>query len=178
MSGSAPWAAIAEQHRAARIPKVADPLLRASRMDFDNYLPEDILVKVDRASMLHSLEVRSPFLDHRLIEFAFGRVPSRLKASSSRRKILLKRLCTRVLPREFNLQRKQGFSIPLADWLRRDPWRAFFNETLLHHADSAFDKTFVRHLLDGHMRGRDNSERLFALVMFEMWRRRYGVSMV
>jgi asparagine synthase (glutamine-hydrolysing) len=68
-------------------------------MDFENYLAEDILVKVDRASMLHSLDIRTPFLDHRLIEFAFGKVPSRLKATESDRKILLKELAARVLPR-------------------------------------------------------------------------------
>jgi len=73
-------------------------LQRATRTDFENYLPEDILVKVDRASMLASLEVRAPFLDYRILEFAFGKVPSRLKADTAERKILLKRLCAKILP--------------------------------------------------------------------------------
>ena len=64
-------------------------------MDFENYLAEDILVKVDRASMLNSLEVRAPLLDYRVIEFAFGRVPSELKATVSGRKLLLKKLASR-----------------------------------------------------------------------------------
>jgi asparagine synthetase B (glutamine-hydrolysing) len=69
-----------------------DLLQRATRMDFANYLAEDILVKVDRASMLNSLELRAPLLDYRLIEFAFGKVPSHLKATAQDKKILLKRL--------------------------------------------------------------------------------------
>ena len=77
----------AEGIREQRFPETNELLQRASRMDFANYLPEDILVKVDRSSMLNSLEVRSPLLDYRIIEFAFGRVPSRLKPSSGQRKI-------------------------------------------------------------------------------------------
>lgn len=64
-------------------------------MDFENYLVEDILVKVDRASMLNSLEIRAPFLDYRLIEFAFSEIPSSLKATKNQKKILLKKICTK-----------------------------------------------------------------------------------
>src|SRR3954464_6681734 len=78
-------------------------------MDFENYLPEDILVKVDRASMLVSLETRAPFLDFRICEFAFGKVPSRLKASSTERKILLKRLCARSFHRNLTPTENRGF---------------------------------------------------------------------
>ena len=81
------WSLRAEGIREQRFPETNELLQRATRMDFANYLPEDILVKVDRSSMLNSLEVRSPLLDYRIIEFAFGRVPSRLKASSGQRKI-------------------------------------------------------------------------------------------
>jgi len=74
-------------------------------MDFSNFMADGILVKVDRASMLNSLEVRSPLLDQRMIEFAFGKVPSRLKTAPTEKNILLKRLCSRLLPPEFDLQR-------------------------------------------------------------------------
>ena len=171
------WELAAERIRDERIPCAADLLQRATRMDFGNYLAEDILVKVDRASMLNSLEVRAPLLDYRLIEFAFGQVPSRLKATAGSRKVLLKKLATRILPREFDQQRKQGFSIPLAAWLRSDPWKAFFRETLLGPASTVFDRAAVSDLLDGQARGRANSERLFALVLFELWRREYRISM-
>lgn len=153
-----------------------DLLERATRTDFRLYLAEDILVKVDRASMLHSLEIRAPFLDYRVIEFAFGKVPSCLKATSAARKILTKRLAARLLPREFDLERKQGFSIPLDTWLQNGAWRQTFEEVLLSNQDGIFDHRFVNSLLDGQTKGRSNGERLFALVLFELWRREYKVS--
>lgn len=152
-------------------------LQRATRLDFENYLPEDILVKVDRASMLNSLELRAPFLDHRIVEFAFGRVPSSLKATSTSRKILPKLLGDRILPREFDQHRKRGFSIPLQLWLQEGPWKIFFRDTLLADRDSPFDQRFVGRLFDGQAAGRSNSGRLFALVFFELWRREFGVSL-
>ena len=177
MAGQGNWEPAAERVREQRVPKATDLLQRATRMDFANYLAEDILVKVDRASMLNSLEVRAPLLDFRLIEFAFAKVPSRLKATASSRKVLLKKLAARILPREFDQQRKQGFSIPLASWLQSGPWKALFRETLLGSDDALFDRKTVTKLLAGQMKGRVNSERLFALVLFELWRREYRVSM-
>ena len=123
--------AVAEEIRSERIPDAADLLQRATRMDFENYLAEDILVKVDRASMLNSLEVRAPLLDYRVIEFAFGKVPSALKATASGRKLLLKKLAATLLPPGFDARRKQGFSIPLASWLRDRSWHEFFRDVLL-----------------------------------------------
>jgi asparagine synthase (glutamine-hydrolysing) len=158
-----------------RVPVLPDLLQRATRMDFANYLAEDILVKVDRASMLSSLEVRAPLLDYRLIEFAFGKVPSHLKATVQDKKILLKRLTTRLLPPEFDRQRKQGFSIPLAEWLKGGPFRDLFH-SVLYNSSSMFDQKAVHELVKGQDRGRSNSERLFSLVLFELWRREYGVS--
>ncbi|MCF8196955.1 MAG: asparagine synthase (glutamine-hydrolyzing) [Polynucleobacter sp.] len=150
-------------------------LERATRMDFQNYLAEDILVKVDRASMLNSLEMRAPFLDYRLINFAFEKVPPALKATAVDKKIILKRLTTKLLPPEFDRQRKQGFSIPLAAWLKKGPFRDLFYETLLH-PDCIFNRKVVIDLLSNQDRGYANSERLFALVMFELWRKAYHVS--
>lgn len=177
MAGHGAWELVAERIRDERIPVSADLLQCATRMDFGNYLAEQILVKVDRASMLNSLEVRAPLLDYRLIEFAFGKVPSHLKATVNSRKLLLKKLAARVLPREFDRQRKQGFSIPLAAWLRSGPWKAFFRETLLGSDGAVFDHDQVSKLLAGQAKGRVNSERLFALVLFELWRREYRISM-
>jgi asparagine synthase (glutamine-hydrolysing) len=168
------WQTPADKIRRTRVPATPDLLQRGTRMDFENYLPEDILVKVDRASMLASLETRAPFLDFRIAEFAFGKVPSRLKASSNERKILLKRLCKKVLPPEFNADRKQGFSLPLPVWLKAGPWRDFFSEVLLDQ-QSMFDKRAVTDLINGHGGRRNNSERLFGLTIFELWRRAYDI---
>jgi asparagine synthase (glutamine-hydrolysing) len=170
------WPILAETVLKGRVPRTPDLLQRASRMDFSNYLAEDLLVKVDRASMLNSLEVRAPMLDYRLIEFAFGKVPSRLKASPQDKKILLKRLAARVLPPAFDRQRKQGFSIPLGAWLKAGSFRELFHEVLLE-SNGFFDQRTVRGLLQGQDRGRGNGERLFSLVMFELWRREYRATL-
>lgn len=167
---------VAEDIRRHRIPNNVDLLQRATRMDFENYLTEDILVKVDRTSMLNSLEVRAPLLDYRIIEFAFGKVPSRLKAISSKKKILTKMLAQKILPPEFDLHRKQGFSIPLTAWLQAGPWKDFFRDVLLESDGFIFNRRFVADLLDGQTRGRSNSERLFALVLFELWRKEYRIA--
>jgi len=178
MQGSAPrpWPLVAESVWRARIPAVEDLLQRVTRLEFATYMADDILVKVDRASMLNSLEVRAPLLDHRMIEFAFGQVPSRLKATPHEKKILLKRLATKVLPPEFDRQRKQGFSIPLAAWLKAGPWRSYFRDVLLDQR-CMFDRKSVAQLFLGQDRGRHNQERLFGLVQFELWRREYGATL-
>ena len=175
MAQHSDWNLVAEAIYCGRVPEHTDLLQRATRTDFVNYLAEDILVKVDRASMLNSLEVRAPLLDHRLIEFAFSKVPSHLKATPQDRKILLKRLTARVLPPEFDRQRKQGFSIPLAEWLKTGSFRSLFREVLLD-SGSMFDQRTVHALLKGQERGRSNGERLFALVLFELWRREYAIT--
>jgi asparagine synthase (glutamine-hydrolysing) len=158
---------------------VADPsqslLRRATETDFRTTMCDGYLVKVDRASMLASLEVRAPFLDRRVIEFAFGRVPDSLKANERERKILPRMLATKLLPPELDTKRKQGFSIPLDDWFRGATGDAV--ETILAEADpSIFDRDTIRSLMRGQRKGRQNARRLFALTMFELWRREYGVS--
>ena len=152
-----------------------DILKRSLHMDFTNYLAEDILVKVDRTSMINSLEVRSPFLDKNIIEFAFNEVPSHLKANSKDKKIFLKQLSSRILPPQFDRLRKQGFDIPINDWLKKGPLRDFFYNVLLD-PQTIFDKKIVKKLLRYQDIGLNNGERLFALVMFELWRREYKVS--
>jgi len=158
----------------SRIPSSDCLLDRTTRMDFMNYLPEDILVKIDRSSMLSSLELRAPFLDPEIIEFAFSEVPARLKADENQRKILLKKLSEKLLPPQFDKQRKQGFSIPLSHWLKDGVWREFFFEILLGK-ESIFNKNCVEELFKGIDNGRNNGERLFSLVMFELWRREYEI---
>jgi asparagine synthase (glutamine-hydrolysing) len=165
----------AESIRRDRQSANGDLVQRATRTDFSNYLADGVLVKLDRASMLNSLEMRAPFLDVRVMEFAFRRVPSRLKATRNQRKILLHQLAARLLPAGFAMGRKQGLSVPLATWLRMDAWASSFRDVLLGPENTLFDRTVVSGLLDGHQRGRSNSERLFALMMCELWRREFSV---
>lgn len=161
----------------ALVPAGANLLDQAARHAFLTYLPGDILVKVDRASMLSSLEVRAPFLDRSLVEFAFGSVPSDLKAAGPRRKILLQALAQRWLPAGFDTARKQGFSLPLASWLQGGPWRNFFQQVLLQpDPGSPFQPAAVERLLNAPLVNHAAAERLFALVLFQCWRRCYGVS--
>ena len=150
-----------------------DLLDRAMRTDFKTYLAEDILVKVDRASMMNSLEIRAPFLDYRIVEFAFSKIPTNLKVSGSSKKIFLQNYASEILPKSFSYGRKQGFSIPLNHWLKKGPFRDFFYDTLLS-SECIFEKTYINKILINNNKGRNNSEKIFGLVMFELWRKAYG----
>ena len=174
MKGKAHWYACAEKIRTERIPRKGDFLERVTRMDFENYLAEDILVKVDRSSMLNSLELRAPFLDYRIIEFAYKNVPTRLKVDNKNRKIILKQLCSRILPPAFDKDRKQGFSIPLNHWLNKGPWSDLFND-VLQSTNSFFDHKMTSKLLYEQKKGYFNSERLYSLVLFELWKKEYNI---
>ncbi len=148
---------------------------QATEADFRTTLVDAYLVKVDRASMLTSLEVRAPWLDYRIIEFAFGCVPDRLRVTESERKILPRRLAQRLLPPGLDLNRKQGFSMPLTSWFKGE-WGAYV-ESILSKADpQLFDQRMIQSLIAGQRRGYANTARLFALMMFELWRREYRVT--
>ncbi len=171
LAGESPEAA-----KAAAGPPQLSALRRAMVGDFRRYLPDDVLVKVDRASMLASLEVRAPFLDPPVVAFALGAVPDAALAQHSRRKILLQRLAARLLPRGFDVTRKQGFSVPLAHWLGGSgAWWTYLSSVLAEADARLFDRTVVGRLLRGQRRGLNNAKRLFALALFELWRREYNV---
>jgi asparagine synthase (glutamine-hydrolysing) len=166
-----------EAYKAGLCADRQSPLQQATALDFRTYLVDDILVKVDRASMLCSLEVRAPFLDPRLIEFAFGKVPDRLRATAHERKILSRRLAERLLPPTLDLKRKQGFAPPLRKWLKGD-WGRFIEDVLTGGEADLFDRRIVKQLLAGQRGGFSNMQRLFALTMIELWRREYRVTNV
>jgi asparagine synthase (glutamine-hydrolysing) len=147
---------------------------KATAVDFMTYLPDDILVKVDRASMLTSLEVRAPFLDYRIIDFAFSRVPDTLKINGNQRKILPKLLAKKLLPKELDINRKQGFAIPLFSWFK-GKWGHYIKSVILA-SDMCFDRDVVLDLLRNQERGLANSQRIFALTIFELWRKEYGIT--
>ena len=160
MEGHDPYAAFARHfERSAG----HDHLSRITYVDIKTYLANDILVKVDRMSMASSLEVRAPFLDHRVVEF---------RGTTS--KYLVKRHLERRLPAALVHRPKQGFSIPLAQWLRTD-LRETASDLLLSERSRTrgyFETAGVRRLWDDHQRGtRNHSHRLWALMVLELWHR-------
>jgi asparagine synthase (glutamine-hydrolysing) len=152
----------------------SDFIYNVTRYDFENYLPEDILVKVDRASMSVSLEMRAPFLDKEIIEFAFGKVSGAYKSTESELKILPKLLLKRKMPEEFNVNRKQGFSIPLNDWIASTWFDSFMKE--IDDFPVFFNKELVRKMCINIKKGYANSSRLFALVVLSKWIKKYKIN--
>ena len=140
-------------------------------IDMQTYLPDDILVKVDRMSMAHSLEVRSPFLDHTMVEF-MAKIPRHEKFTLFDRKCLLKNVARRYLPEEIVSRPKKGFSIPLGEWLR-GPLRPLLEDVLLSavaRKRDLFCQRSLRHMIDDHLlMRRDYSQQLWALLMLESW---------
>ena len=163
------WNTNAEKMLHFSTPTSKNTIDRSTRRDFYNYLQHDILLKLDMASMLTSLEVRSPFLDKDLIEFAFEKVPPYLKATSKHKKILLKSVASKILPSNFEYDRKQGFSIPINFWLQKNDFKDIFYDVLLSN-QATFDKKYVNGLFKGLNSNRKNGERLFGLLMFELWK--------
>ena len=147
-------------------------------LDFRLYLEDDLLVKVDRASMACSLELRTPFLDHRLIEFAEG-LPSSLKVHGFQPKYILKKAVERWLPKEIVYRQKRGFSVPIASWMR-DELRPLVDETLEEEKlrrQGMFNVPFVRRLLNEHWSGKaDHRKTLWTLFCFQLWFDRWGKS--
>ena len=141
------------------------------RLDIRTYLPDDILVKVDRMSMARSLEVRCPFLDHRLVEF-MQRLPREYKYNLRASKILLRRVASSYLPREILERPKQGFSVPLAAWLQGE-LRSWMEDILCGRDCSQrgiLRPQAVRDMIARHTSGqRDLSQQLWALVVLESW---------
>ena len=164
-----------EQYKMWVASRGASVLQRGLHADFGSYLPDDILVKVDRSSMLASLESRAPFLDHRLIEFAFERVPDQYKANAKTTKILPKILAKKLLPSCMQGRRKQGFSIPLNDWFRGN-WQNFFQDVLHDFDTNLISQNNIQRLFQDTEKNKAAAHRLFALTMFELWRQRYSVT--
>jgi len=145
------------------------------RFDAETYLPEDVLTKVDRMSMAHSIESRVPLLDNEVIAFA-STLPAALKINDGRRKHVLKQVAATILPREILERRKQGFGVPLGTWFRGN-LRELFADTLLSPSSlqrGYFQPAFVRQIVDEHLAGkRDHTLRLWQLVVFEKWHQQY-----
>ncbi len=163
----------AELRRLAAATRGRDPLHRTIELYTTTYLPDDILVKVDRASMACSLEVRAPFLDYTLVEF-LARVPARLKLRGLERKVILKRAMASRLPEGIAGRRKKGFGIPTAKWFKRELREALLDELSPERLRSQglFEPSAVDRLVREHLDGRrDNHKELWTLFVFQLWHR-------
>jgi asparagine synthase (glutamine-hydrolysing) len=165
----------AETFRAGLISRWKDPSERTMALDFLTYMCDDVLVKVDRASMLTSLEVRAPLLDPAIIEFAFGRLAPEQRATAGARKLLLRHVAAKRLPAWFDSHRKQGFSIPLAAWLK-GPWASLLEDLVENSGDGLLNPAAVRSFLRAGTGTERLAHQVFQLAMLELWRRHYNVT--
>src|SRR5882757_8679844 len=152
-----------------------DPMSEILYVDTKTYLVGDILTKVDRMSMLNSLEVRVPILDHEFVEWVAA-LPAHWKLRGQNQKYIFRRLAERVgVPREVLYRKKRGFSLPLAHWMRnelKEMLGVLVDDRTLQRG--YFDPNGVRRLMDEHSRGRrELSARLWRLLMFELWHRNF-----
>lgn len=142
----------------------------AAHADVHTYLPDDLLVKTDVASMAHALEVRAPFLDHKLMEWA-ARIPVSQRFTGMEPKSLLKKAMEPFLPRDLLYRPKMGFAVPLDAWLR-GPMREMVADTLLDNTATQrglFHKAAVGRLIARHNAGESLGPRIWALLMLELW---------
>jgi asparagine synthase (glutamine-hydrolysing) len=158
-----------------------NPITSFMKRDLETYLVDDILVKVDRASMACSLEARAPFLDHKVIEFAMN-IPLKYKMRNGAQKIVLKQAFKDLLPQQIAQRGKQGFDPPFARWFQKDPWRTFLvdvlSETRLRD-QGIFDPGSVVSLRDRFLRDPEANDKaisahqlshaVWSLFLFQLW---------
>jgi asparagine synthase (glutamine-hydrolysing) len=155
-----------------------DALGASQFTDIKVYMTDDVLVKVDRMSMAHSLEVRSPLLDYRILEFA-ARLPYAAKIDGRRGKAVLRSLAARRLPPEIHKLPKRGFTIPMGEWLRgelrpRVEELVFSNDFV---GRAALEPKVLKGMWGEHLRRERNHESFFwGLMMLGLWQRAHGVS--
>jgi len=148
-----------------------DPMDRVFYQDIKTYLPDDLLNITDKLSMAHSIELRVPFVDDKVVEYCL-RIPSYLKLRGWKKKFLLKKVAREFLPAEVIDHKKLGFSSPMASWLKHDlkdyACQILCPDSLEKHG--LFQKAFVKQALEDHFEHRENNEKLiFSLIMFQKW---------
>jgi asparagine synthase (glutamine-hydrolysing) len=167
-SGGEPPTALTDRRRMAELGDLTERMMYT---DLVSYLPDDILTKVDRASMAVSLEARDPLLDHRLVEFAW-RLPMTQKVRNGQSKWLLRQVLYQYVPKTLIERPKQGFGVPIGDWLKgplRDWAESLLDERRLRE-EGFFDPSPIRKMWSDHVAGRVNEQyRLWDVLMFQAW---------
>ena len=157
------------------VSEIDDKLSQMLLLDYKTYMTDNILTKVDRATMSVGLEGREPFLDAKIIEFA-AQLPNQMKYRDGNKKWVLKEICHKYLPKEIMERPKMGFSPPLTEWLR-DELRSYFLHYLSHERltnEGIFNPNEVVRLRDEYLQGKNVSiQRLWSILMFEMWYERW-----
>ena len=147
-----------------------DFLSKMQQLDMQTFMVDDILTKVDRASMINSLEARVPLLDHKFAELSF-KIPSGLKMNGSSKKYILKESFKDILPDGILSHKKQGFAMPLSIWFK-DDLKNYSHDTLLNskYLYNLLEKKYVENMLSNHQKGvRDYSEKIWSLLFLEEW---------
>ena len=141
-------------------------------LDMRFFLQDDLLSKVDLMSMAHALEVRVPFLDYRLVEL-IAKLPANLKVKAFTTKYILKRALSDLLPKEILYRKKQGFSVPVAEWLQKDEVKDFVLDVFHREKiekEGFFDSGYISKLLQDHFKKKANNwKQIWALLIFELW---------
>jgi len=174
LSGDYDPAAITREHY--RNAPAGDHLSRILYTDIKTWLPGDILVKVDRMSMANSLEARAPLLDYRVVEYAAA-IPAALKLKGREKKFILKDTFRKALPDDILYRKKMGFSVPMAEWLRREI-RPLAHQVLTDQRGAlayCFDMQQVQKLWQAHLQGSNrHTQELWSMVAFALWWQGYG----
>jgi asparagine synthase (glutamine-hydrolysing) len=153
-----------------------DPLSRIQYVDIKTYLTDDILVKVDRASMAHSLEVRAPILDHKLMELAAS-IPSSMKLRGMNGKYIFKKALKQVLPEAVLHRRKMGFAVPLTQWFRTDLKDLAHDVIFSRNGNHLLNEPTIKRVWQEHQSGFCNrSTELWTLLMFRLWEQQFMAS--
>ncbi len=151
---------------------------RGMYVDIKTWLVDDILVKVDRATMAHGLEARAPLLDYRIVEFAAS-LPVDLKMKAFKKKYIFKKSQQERLPSFVLKRRKQGFNSPIAYWMAHELREKFYTLSLGKDGPIVFNKSFVTNLWDEHChKTQDHSLKLLGLINFQLWCKEFGINRI
>jgi asparagine synthase (glutamine-hydrolysing) len=173
-----PYSSIDAQIKMLNSYNTKDLVTRNELLDVNAYMVDDILTKVDRASMANSLEVRVPILDHEFVELAF-KIPSTMKLKNSEGKFIFKKALEPILPKDILYRKKQGFAVPLTKWFNTD-LNSYVKNELLNNSGILFDyfkpKSIAKIIEDHRLGRRDFSEQIWALLFFQLWYKKMGLS--